>query len=921
MDNWGQLKAIFGSTVQAGENFGEFIALSGDILVVGAPGDRAVYVFEKDFGGGDNWGQAKRIVTSVESVAVFGDIIAVGDVNAASGGTVCLYQRDLGGSSNWGLLKTVTDSGPATDDRFGVSVALSGDTLAVGAMLDDTPEIDSGSVYVFERDIGGTDNWGEAFKLTAVDTAAGDRFGAVVSIDGDILAVSAPADDDYGEQSGSAYIFQRVDNGDGSWDLLRKITAADGAVDDLFGNAVAVNGDLVLVGAAESDANGSSSGAAYLFARNAGGIDNWGLLKKIAPQDGNSGDYFGMAVAASDDTLLVGAYRDDENGFANGSAYLFSSDQGGVDQWGQVRKLLPVAMSELPSDYFGISTAIYGDRAVVGADNSRDYYGAGYGSAYVFEMNHGGTSNWGQVRRIGAYDLGAAGDRFGLSVGIWEDLVVVGAPYDDDNGTNSGSIYIFDRNRTGSDGWGYDRVKKITPADGTSGDFFGISVAICHDTVVVGAYGDDDMASGAGSAYVFERHLGGTDNWGLATKLTAPDADNGDDFGSAVAIMADTIVIGARDDDDQGASSGAAYVFEPELGSTEWTLTKKLTASDGQGYDYFGYAVSICIDQILVGAYGDDDKGSGAGAAYLFNRNAGGTDNWGEVLKMTAADGAAGDAFGRSVSITFDNAVVGANNDDDLGANAGAAYVFQRDEPTSNQWSEIQKLTPNDLLAGDTFGGAVAIFGNTAVVGASTQDEFGSNAGGAYIFSSEPMVQSDLVVQDMTVQPSTPEVGQPMTVTVTIQNQGWEDSGLFMIDWYADQAVTPSAGQQGDVREPVTALGANQTLVLQIAHTYLSAGNYQLYAQVDTDNQEAEADENNNIRGPLAIVVGMCEGNTDGDSDVDGSDLAVFAADFGRTDCDVGDPCEGDFDTDNDVDGSDLAVFAADFGRTDCPTP
>ena len=104
--------------------------------------------------------------------------------------------------------------------------------------------------------------------------------------------------------------------------------------------------------------------------------------------------------------------------------------------------------------------------------------------------------------------------------------------------------------------------------------------------------------------------------------------------------------------------------------------------------------------------------------------------------------------------------------------------------------------------------------------------------------------------------------------------------------------------------------------------SYASAGTYSMWAQVDTDQDVSESNEGNNVFGPHSIVVTNiipCEGDFDGDGDVDGSDLAVFAADFGRTDCKTGPPCEGDFDGDGDVDGRDLAVFAADFGRTDCP--
>jgi hypothetical protein len=919
VNSWGQLKKIVGSNVQSSDGFGQLLALNGETLVAAAPGESAIYIFERNFGETDNWGQVKRIVTYVDAVAIFDDIVAVGDVNNATGGSVSLYQRDLGGLNNWGLLKTVTDSNPAVNDYFGISVAISGENLAVGAMFDDAPAGDSGSVYIFERNHGGPDNWGEVINLTAADAAAGDRFGSAMAMDGDLLVVAATQNDDHGEQSGSAYIFQRDTGGSGSWEEIRKITAGDGAPDDYFGNAVALDGGLLLVGVSASDVHGSSSGAAYLFGRDTGGTDNWGQIKKIAPNDGGTGDHFGVAVALDNNTLLVGADNDEENGFSNGSAYLFSADQGGLGNWGQAAKLLPVDMNELPGDRFGAATAVFGDRVVVGAFYSNDYYGSTRGSAYVFEMDHGGPMNWGQYRRTGAYDLGASGDRFGWSVGIWDDLLVAGAPYDDDYGTSSGSIYLFDRSKGGSDGWGYDRVIKIAPSDTVSGDFFGNAVAICNETVVVGAYGVDDVGSASGAVYIFERNLGGTDNWGLVARLIAPDAASGDQFGFSVAIMADTVVVGAPYDDDHGDSSGAAYVFERNWGGYDWGLAKKLTPLDGQANDYFGYSVSICLNSILVGAHGEDEKGSGAGAAYLFSRDTGGSGNWGQVKKLTAAGGGGGDAFGRSVSITFDKAIVGAYYDDDLGANAGAAYIFYQDEPLPNNWGEYQKLTPSDGVAGDNFGESVAIFGDTAVVGASFHDEYGANSGGAYIFSAASLVQPDLVVQDLSIQPSSPEAEEPAQITVVVKNQGGGSTEPFVLDWYADLASPPSSYMTGDARESVVSLDPGETYTMQVMYSYPTAGSYRLYAQVDTDGQVAEWDESNNIHGPMVISVGICEGNTDGDGDVDDADLEVFSADFGTGACSAQPSCRSDYNHDDDVDGADLAVMAADFNRTDCP--
>jgi hypothetical protein len=277
-------------------------------------------------------------------------------------------------------------------------------------------------------------------------------------------------------------------------------------------------------------------------------------VAKLTASDGAAYDDFGYSVAISGDTVVVGTHYDDDNGFESGSAYVFERNQTGADNWGQVAKL--TASDAAADDRFGVSVAISGDTVVVGAWGDADN-GTQSGSAYVFERNQTGADNWGQVAKLTASDA-AAGDWFGYSVAISGDTVVVGAPGDDDNGSQSGSAYVFGRNQTGADNWG--QVAKLTASDGAAGDWFGYSVAISGDTVVVGAPYDDDNGAYSGSAYVFERNQTGADNWGQVAKLTASDAAAVDCFGISVAISGDAgaIVVGADWDDDNGTDSGSA---------------------------------------------------------------------------------------------------------------------------------------------------------------------------------------------------------------------------------------------------------------------------------------------------------------------------------------------------------------------------
>jgi len=156
----------------------------------------------------------------------------------------------------------------------------------------------------------------------------------------------------------------------------------------------------------------------------------------------------------------------------------------------------------------------------------------------------------------------------------------------------------------------------------------------------------------------------------------------------------------------------------------------KITASDAQGDDNFGKTVAIDGDYAIVGAHLEDDGGSNAGAAYIYHRTD--TNTWDAGVKIVAPDAEADDRFGTSVAIDGKYAVVGANNEDAGGADAGAAYVFYR--TGTNTWDTGTKLQSSDIAAGDQFGLSVGISGLYAIVGANFEGEGGDGAGAAYIF-------------------------------------------------------------------------------------------------------------------------------------------------------------------------------------------
>jgi hypothetical protein len=352
-------------------------------------------------------------------------------------------------------------------------------------------------------------------KLTAMDAAANDFFGASVAVAGDTAVVGALGKNSY---QGAAYVFTRTGT---TWTQEAELTAADPAANDYFGYSVALAGDTAVVGAALKNAR---QGAAYVFTRTG---TTWMQEAKLVAADPAANDYFGYSVAVAGDTAVVGAFGKD----SQGAAYVFTRTG---TTWTQEAKL--TAEDAAANDFFGYSVALEGDTAVAGANDKSSAQGA----AYVFTRT--GTT-WTQEAKLTAADA-ASGDQFGNSVALAGDTVVAGA---NDNNSARGAAYVF--TRTGTT---WTQEAKLTAADAANGDQLGNSVALAGDTAVAGAYVKN---SGRGAAYVFTRT--GT-TWTRGAKLAAADAANGDQFGDSVAFVGDTAVAGAYYKDSY---KGAAFVF------------------------------------------------------------------------------------------------------------------------------------------------------------------------------------------------------------------------------------------------------------------------------------------------------------------------------------------------------------------------
>jgi len=306
---------------------------------------------------------------------------------------------------------------------------------------------------------------------------------------------------------------------------------------------------------------------------------------------------------------------------------------------------------------------------------------------------------------------GASEDYFGYSVGISGNYALVGATWDD---SQRGSAYLYKWN-----GSTWTLHKKLTASDRAAGDIFGCHANIDGDYAIIGARWDD---SGLGAAYVFYKDQGGSDNWGEQAKLVASDGVAGDAFGTGVDISGQYAVIG-------GAYGGKAYIFK-RTGAT-WSELARLSASDHIAGDYFGAHLAIDGYYALVAAPYDDENGTRSGIAYIFQKDQGGADNWGQQAKLIPLDGDENDIFGSRVGLSGEYAVIGALWDDDKGIDSGSAYVFHRSGTT---WSQQVKLTASDGAAYDQFGRGVAISGDYIIVGADADNSIYSflHGGGSW---------------------------------------------------------------------------------------------------------------------------------------------------------------------------------------------
>jgi len=316
---------------------------------------------------------------------------------------------------------------------------------------------------------------------------------------------------------------------------------------------------------------------------------------------------------------------------------------------------------------------------------------------------------------------GKAEDYFGFSAAIDGTTVLIGAYKADIDGViDAGVAYVY---VLGDKGW-YQQAKLVADPIFAE-DTVGGNVALKNDVAMLGVMRRDYKGKDSGAVVSFERE---SNTWAQSQIFTAPDAKPGDAFGQTIALTEKFLVIGAPRNDALGVDSGAAYIYKRENGT--WLYQEKITAIDGAAGDLFGISVAIDSSTLLVGADLHDEKAENAGAAYVYVLD---DNQWKQEAKLVASDGGKTDIFGVRVSISENTALISARRDDidELGIDAGSAYIFVRD---GNTWAQEVKLTSPDGAADDRFGRGVALNGDTAIISAMNHDANGVDTGAVYVY-------------------------------------------------------------------------------------------------------------------------------------------------------------------------------------------
>ena len=747
--------------------FGRSIAMSGDTAVVGSPAEAAggwwvgvVYVLGRS---GSDWSLVKKLqlATPVDnasfglSVAISADTIAVGapgDTGAYwPNGSIYIYQRNAGGVNNWGLVKKAFPSSDNNPRAFGSSLAINGDTIVAGdPRLSGSP----GSAYIFRRNQGGSNAWGQVVRLDSDNPQNDDKFGEAVGVAGDTVFVGSPGDKTRGVDFGAVFVFQQNQGGTDHWGRVKKFPGPQGTTTSGLGNSISVSGNEVAAGSGWNE-NNVWSGIVFILARDVEGPNQWGQLAMVKPSLVEPLSGFGRAVCLRGDQLLVGA--------PIGKAYLFERDSGGTNKWGQAAQLMPSD----PAVYqeYGSSVAFDSGYAMIGAPNDYSVVDRG-GAVYARDLlaTTGNLFsiatvtvdvniyNHAPVFRFPGDTLCAMNERTHLSGFNVSDPDLFRNPAAELEvrcGVSRGTLRATD-------------LTSLTTVSGVDSSTMTLKgqVNALNNALRTLSYLPPSDYVGAAMLRVKADDLG---NLGLPGPLTSQTATvlviptpppkavddilsmnprSGivrlkplkNDLWTIPSVYTDVLTPPAHASIKVDKTEGF-ILFQPDAGfvgvtSFTYGLTireERKWAADGGQTKGLGDAVAICGDFAIVGAPTHDECGSRAGAAYLFQRTQYG---WWQVKRVLPDHSFyPGVLFGGSVAISGETAAVATLNCDEV-------YVYERNHGGPDNWGCVKRL---GLTSGTPWVDTdrwtqVSISGDTLVVGDHYDEDAGHYSGAVYIY-------------------------------------------------------------------------------------------------------------------------------------------------------------------------------------------
>jgi hypothetical protein len=764
---------------QENGSFGFRVAVDADTVVVGAP-FRGTAVGQ-DYGAVAVYHAltGEHVVTLTNpraaaygdfgsAIAVSGTRVVVGarsqDTGAAAAGAA--YVFDLCSATPTVPVATLNNPSPTASDFFGHSVAISGTRVVVGAMFDDPDgATEAGSAYVY--DLASVTPTVPIAILNRPTPVALEMFGSSVAVSGNRVAVGTPGNNRGAEYAGAVYLYDLSSSRPAvPVAMLNNPSPAPFAY---FGSSLAVSGNRLVVGAARDDTGAIDAGVAYVF--DLGSAAPAVPAVTLTNPSPAAFDSFGSAVAISGSRVVIGAYQEDNGAVVTDPVYVYDL--------ASITPTVPVARFDNPSpaayDYFGAAVAVSGSRVVIGAYQD-DTRGTDAGSAYVFDLG----SLTPTVPLATLINPGPQDHRFGTSLAVSGRLMVVGAPGDHLGVPAAGAAYAFDLD-SAAPGTPIAAWHDPSPA---AYENFGMAVAISGTRVAIGA----NRNQTSGTVHLFQL-ASATPTVPILT-LTNPNAASGDEFGSALAMSGDRLVVGAHRESAGAVHAGAVYVYDLSSATPavpRWTLNHPSPTS----YASFGISVGIADERVVVGAYQDNTGATFSGRTYVYDLTSAvpSVPRW----TLNNPSPAANDKFGYAVAISGQWVLVGAPNDDTDAIASGRAYVYDLASatPTLPRWPlgnpnpavhaqfgisvalssnrvvlasrdmtgtddgsvfiydlaaaaptvPLWKLSEPNRGGGNLFGSSIAVSGRRVVIGASQADSVNLNAGAAYAFQTGPRIR------------------------------------------------------------------------------------------------------------------------------------------------------------------------------------